>query len=162
MDCCGDASPPSTFLPSNAWLRAFVFRKSGWFRSPSFLAALAVHAHGMTLWTAILLPALVVSTVVQPNSVLSRVLEWPPLRWIGALSYSLYLWQELFLPEIPSEMARGAFHYLQRPPWNIVAILLCAFLSRYLIEIPMNRLGHRLSASPLTLPRRVESSPAPS
>jgi peptidoglycan/LPS O-acetylase OafA/YrhL len=127
-----------------------------------FLAALALHVRGMTLWTAVLLPALVVSTVVQPNSVLSRVLEWRPLRWIGALSYSLYLWQELFLPEVHSELAPGAFHYLQLPPWNLLAILLCACLSRYLIEIPMNRLGHRLSASPLALPRPIESSPAPS
>jgi peptidoglycan/LPS O-acetylase OafA/YrhL len=127
-----------------------------------FLVALATHVHGMTLWTAVLLPALVVSTVVQPDSVLSRVLEWRPLRWIGALSYSLYLWQELFLPEVPSELARGAFHYLQLPPWNVAAILLCACASRYLIEIPMNRLGHRLSASPLALPRPVESSPAAS
>ena len=121
-----------------------------------------MHAHGLTLWTADLVTALVVSTVVQPDSVLGRALEWRPLRWIGTLSYSLYLWQELFLPEIPSELARGAFHYLQQPPWNLLAILVCACLSRYLIEIPMNRLGHRLSASPLALPRPVESSPAPS
>ena len=127
-----------------------------------FLAALAMHAHGLTLWTAVLLPALVVSTVVQPNSILGRVLEWLPLRWIGALSYSLYLWQELFLPEIPSELARGAFHYLQQPGWNLLALLGCACLSRYLIEIPMTRLGHRISASSLALPRVVESSPAAS
>ena len=49
----------------------------------------AMHAPGLTLWQAILLPALVLSTVTQPASVLGRILEWQPLRWIGALSYSL-------------------------------------------------------------------------
>ncbi len=120
----------------------------------------AMHAPGLTLWQAILLPALVLSTVTQPASVLGRLLEWQPLRWIGALSYSLYLWQELFLPEIPSEMARGAFRHLQQAPWNLVAILVCACLSRYLIEVPMNRIGHRLSGSTMAMTPTVRSSPA--
>ena len=124
------------------------------------MASQALHVPGLT--RAILLPVIVVSTVIQPASVLGRLLELPLVRWIGTLSYSLYLWQELFLPELRSQLARGAFHYLQQPPWNLVAVLVCACLSRYLIEIPMIRLGHRLSVSPLVFPRAVESSPAPS
>jgi peptidoglycan/LPS O-acetylase OafA/YrhL len=125
------------------------------------LASELAHLPGLTLIRSILLPALVLSTVVQPASLLGRVLELQPIRWIGTLSYSLYLWQELFLPELHSVAAPGAFHNLQRWPWNVVAILLCATMSRYLIEIPMTRLGHRLSALP---PRQmggaVHSSPA--
>ena len=120
-----------------------------------------MHAPGLTLWRAILLPALVLSTVTQPASWLGRVLDWQPMRWIGALSYSLYIWQELFLPEIASVMARGRFSALQRPPWNLLALLVAACLSRYLVEIPMNRIGHRLSASPLTLTKSA-TSPVPS
>jgi peptidoglycan/LPS O-acetylase OafA/YrhL len=111
----------------------------------------AMHAPEMPLWHAIGLPLLVVSTVIQPASLLGRILEWHPLRWIGTLSYSLYLWQELFLPLEPMK-ARGAFHNLQQWPWNVPAVLVCAVLSRYLIEIPMTRLGHRLSASFRTQP----------
>jgi peptidoglycan/LPS O-acetylase OafA/YrhL len=116
-----------------------------------------LHPAGLILLRAVLLPALVLSTVIQPTSLLGRILEWQLLRSIGAMSYSLYLWQELFLPELGSEKAHGAFHYLQQPPWNVLTILICACLSRYLIEIPMTRLGHRISASPLALPRAVES-----
>ncbi len=115
---------------------------------------------GLALFDAVLLPLLVVSTVIQPRSVMGRVLEWQPLRWIGAISFSLYLWQELFLVELGTELAHGRFQYLQRPPWSLLAILVCACLSRYLIEIPMTRLGHRLGDSPLALPRAVQSSPA--
>jgi peptidoglycan/LPS O-acetylase OafA/YrhL len=110
------------------------------------LVAEQMRAPCLILWRSILLPLLLLSTVIQPTSLLGRVLEWQPLRWIGTLSYSLYLWQELFLtPE--SMEAHSAFRNLQHWPWNVLAILTCAILSRYLLEIPMNRLGHRLSAS---------------
>ncbi len=119
------------------------------------------HVPGLTLWRAILLPVLLVSTVTQPASWLGRILEWQPMRWIGTLAYSLYIWQELFLPEMASVMARGGFRALQRPPWNLLALLVAACLSRYLVEIPMNRIGHRLSESPLRLTKSA-ASPVPS
>ena len=125
------------------------------------LAALLVveklHTPGLIVLHAVLMPALVLSTVLQPASLLGRVLEWRPLRWLGTISYSLYLWQMLFLPELPSERGHGVFHYLQEAPWNVLAILAMACLSRYLIEMPMTRLGHRLSAN---LPGR-DSPPRP-
>jgi peptidoglycan/LPS O-acetylase OafA/YrhL len=121
------------------------------------LIAQKFHPPGQTLLDAVLLPLLVVSTVIQPNSILGRLLEWQPLRWIGTISFSLYLWQELFLPGPTAELARGGFQNLQQFPWNLLAILVCACLSRYLIEIPMTRLGHRVSASSLALPRAIES-----
>ena len=119
-----------------------------------------IHPPGQTFLDAVLFSVLVVSTVTQPYSVLGRVLEWRPLRWVGTISFSLYLWQQLFLPGITAELAHGGFRYLQQFPWNIPAILVCACLSRYLVEIPMTRLGHRLGSSSLALPRAVESSPA--
>jgi peptidoglycan/LPS O-acetylase OafA/YrhL len=123
------------------------------------LIAQKTHLTGQTLLYAVVLPLLVVSTVIQPHSLLGRVLEWRPLRWIGTISYSLYLWQELFVPELGTELARGRFRVLQHLPWNLLAILVCACLSRYLIEIPMTRLGHRIAESPVVLPRAVESTP---
>lgn len=111
------------------------------------LVGQASHIPELTSLSSFLLPALILSTVLQPQSLLSRGLEWGPLRWLGTLSYSIYLWQMIFLPELASEMARGRFVYLQRAPWNVVAIMVCACMSRYLVEVPMTRLGHRIGAS---------------
>jgi peptidoglycan/LPS O-acetylase OafA/YrhL len=107
-----------------------------------------VRVPGLMVLQSVLIPALVLSTVIQSGNLLARVLESHPLRWIGAMSYSLYLWQEIFLPQIASEKALGVFHYVQQPPWNVLAILACGCLSRYLIELPMTRFGHRLSETP--------------
>ena len=123
------------------------------------LVTQAIHTPILRLQT-MLVPALVLSTVLQPASLLGRFLEWKPLCWIGIISYSLYLWQELFLPHVPLVMATGAFRHLQQPPWSLLAILGCACLSRYLIEIPMTRLGHRLAELPRVLGTRVPLIPA--
>ncbi len=116
----------------------------------------AFHVPGTEVILAVILPLLVLSTVVKPDSIFSRLLDSAPLRWIGALSYSLYLWQELFLPEVSSIRAQGVLGNLQHAPWNLIAILTCACLSHYLLENPMNRLGHRLSAATL---RPAEDAP---
>ena len=48
---------------------------------------------------AILMPGIVLGTVLKPGSFGTQLLEWRPLRWIGRISYSLYLWQQLFFTE---------------------------------------------------------------
>jgi peptidoglycan/LPS O-acetylase OafA/YrhL len=83
--------------------------------------------------------------VYGPVTYITVILESTVLKWIGRLSYSLYLWQQLFsVPEIASK-----FSILQRPPLSIAMIFLCAWLSYRFIERPFIRWGHHL-APPLT------------
>jgi peptidoglycan/LPS O-acetylase OafA/YrhL len=49
-----------------------------------------------SIFESILLPLLVVGTVYRPQTWVGWLLETRPLKWIGRLSYSLYLWQQLF------------------------------------------------------------------
>jgi peptidoglycan/LPS O-acetylase OafA/YrhL len=105
-----------------------------------------------------LIPWMLLGTVLHPSGVFAKVLEFAPFRWIGRISYSLYLWQELFFvarfhPEYHS-LGR-----LQDSPWKWLMLLLCASLSYYAVEKPLMRLGHRI-APPVT-PGRPETAVAP-
>jgi peptidoglycan/LPS O-acetylase OafA/YrhL len=93
---------------------------------------------------ATVIPLLLLSTVLHAGSLPGRVLEMQPVRWIGWISYSLYLWQQLFLgANFVSSPPRLAA--LREWPINFVALLACAVCSYYLVEKPFIRLGHKLS-----------------
>ncbi len=78
--------------------------------------------------TPLLIPFILAGTVLNPQWALSRGLELPLLRWVGRLSYSLYIWQELFL-------LGGRFH--ASSVWvNLASTLIAATASYYLIEKP--------------------------
>jgi peptidoglycan/LPS O-acetylase OafA/YrhL len=108
------------------------------------LFTIVARQHQYTVWESALLPLMVAGTVLQPDSWVSRLLEHSVLRWIGRLSYSLYLWQQLFV--LGGE--RAVLRVLQIFPLNFAMIFLCAFLSYELIERPFIRLGHRWAPPP--------------
>lgn len=89
-------------------------------------------------------PLLIVSTMLHPASMLGRVLEWSPLRAIGRVSYSLYLWQELFCVSLAAfPQAGGALGWAQHHPQSYAVPVVLAFFSYFLIERPFLRLGAR-------------------
>jgi peptidoglycan/LPS O-acetylase OafA/YrhL len=96
-------------------------------------------------WEAFLVPVILAGTVLNPKPLFSRMLEAPPMRWVGRISYSLYLWQQLFLVgwKIPRPLPFGR---LQEFPLNLVAVFVCASASYYLLERPLVAFGHSLSA----------------
>jgi len=59
-----------------------------------------------------------------------RALNWSPVAWLGNISYSLYLWQELFVSNASLHLG-----YVL-----VVPALACACLSFYCVEQPMLRL----------------------
>jgi peptidoglycan/LPS O-acetylase OafA/YrhL len=101
---------------------------------------------------------LILSTVLHPRTLPGSILESKPIRWIGWISYSLYLWQQLFfgvnVVGSPSGMA-----VLREPPINLLALLVCATCSYYLVEKPCVRLGHRLAVTSIAH-NAVEQRPA--
>jgi peptidoglycan/LPS O-acetylase OafA/YrhL len=97
--------------------------------------------------TACAAPLLLLSTVYNPHMFVGRFLESKPLRWIGRLSYSLYLWQQLFICH--RFVGYKPLGILETPPLNLILIVACAAASFYLVELPAVRLGHRL-AKPAT------------
>jgi peptidoglycan/LPS O-acetylase OafA/YrhL len=98
---------------------------------------------------AVLIPLLLLSTVLHPNTIPGRILEWTPVRWLGWISYSLYLWQQLFFGVNFVGSPRG-LALLRESPMNLIALLACAAFSYYCVERPFVRLGHKFAAAPTT------------
>lgn len=62
----------------------------------------------------------------HPQNPLGRILNHPILRHIGVISYSLYLWQQLFTFN----------ERFSTFPWNVLIIFACAETSYFLVERP--------------------------
>jgi peptidoglycan/LPS O-acetylase OafA/YrhL len=45
---------------------------------------------------SVLMPLVVLGSVLNPSGAIARCLEFAPLRYVGRISYSLYLWQQMF------------------------------------------------------------------
>ena len=66
------------------------------------------------------------------------------MRFVGHISYSLYLWQQLFFAGGRAPAA-WPLSVLQIFPLNYLAAFACATASYYLIEKPLIRVGHRVA-----------------
>lgn len=75
--------------------------------------------------------------VSRPTGLGGRFLNLAPIRYLGVLSYSVYLWQQLFLDPENIEMYTSL-------PLNIVLLVVSSLLSYYLVERPSLRVRHRL------------------
>jgi peptidoglycan/LPS O-acetylase OafA/YrhL len=107
----------------------------------AFMLCLLFYSPLSQLWMPMLIPVLLAGTLTHPDWTLSRVLDFGPIRAIGRLSYSLYLWQLVFL--VASIYPRP--HWWQRFPANLVMAFLTAIVSYYFVETPLLRVGYRLS-----------------
>jgi peptidoglycan/LPS O-acetylase OafA/YrhL len=101
---------------------------------------------GRTLFTLFVLkPVLNISIagfVLHVIQTPYRALNWAPVVWLGKISYSLYLWQQMFC---------------SNPAWHsgyilVVPAIACAALSYYAVEQPMLRLRDRRSRKPVPAP----------
>ena len=89
---------------------------------------------GLTLNNAAIL--LFVFWSMYTNTAFSRLLNNKALMWIGVLSYSIYIWQQLFLtPKIDI--------WFNKFPQNLVVVFVVAWLSYTLVEKPILALKKR-------------------
>ena len=68
-----------------------------------------------------------------------RILNWKPIAFIGVLSYSLYLWQQLFLN-------RNSSAWVNAFPQNLLFAVAAGLGSYFLLEKPLLKLRRHLRA----------------
>ena len=103
-----------------------------------FMHYTAVGVIGLAL-VNVALAILVHRSVCCWKDAVGRLLNLRPVVFVGALSYSLYLWQQPFLDRDSSSW-HTAF------PQNVVLVAFAALLSYLVLEQPLMALRHRLRA----------------
>jgi peptidoglycan/LPS O-acetylase OafA/YrhL len=138
---CVLAGALESLLASRAFASAIASRY-GELVVPSLLVLDSVNHHS-ALYHAAAQPAITLGicyAVARYTQIVDSpgagVLAWRPLVWVGKRSYSLYLWQQLFLNRYHQTL-------LQAFPINVACSVACASASYTLIERPLNRLRAR-------------------
>ena len=100
-----------------------------------------IHSRSHVPWAVIslLIGLWVFRCVEAPDNIIGKILNSRLLSAIGVLSYSLYVWQEMFLIYSP-----GTKTVI---PWNLMATLGVALISYNLVERPFLRLKSRFAPS---------------
>lgn len=101
--------------------------------------------------TCVGFPLIITSTMLHPEEWLGRLLETRLFTFLGRVSYSLYLWQQLFFIR---RTETSVLHFVQSWPWNLAGALSFAIASYFFIEKPLIRLGHRFA--PPATPGRAD------
>ena len=107
------------------------------------------HVSHVTMLVHFLPTVLLGVIVTAPTSPIGRFLELAPMRFIGKLSYSIYIWQELFLRTTPARL-----------PVAYVCIFACAYLSYRFVETPCIAYGRRLLSRNARLRETPKAEPA--
>jgi peptidoglycan/LPS O-acetylase OafA/YrhL len=107
-----------------------------------YAAGIALEWKGV-LWHTLLAPPMIVGTMLHAGSYAGRVLEWSPLRWVGRISFSLYLWHPLVMPQIAAAVV---WPQVQSLPVNVLLAFLLAAMSYYAVEKPMIGAGRRIAS----------------
>ena len=92
---------------------------------------------------ALLTAAIIRDQLTHNMSVLHRFLNSTGLSYLGRMSYSVYLWQQLFLCPVGA-WTMGAT-WFAAVPWNLGFSLMIGWLSWRLIEVPCASLRSRMS-----------------
>jgi peptidoglycan/LPS O-acetylase OafA/YrhL len=126
-------------LLSNPSVRLASIRWAKWTAMPSLIMLLfcVERFHWLPpLRECTSIAVLISACVLSPDTAWTRLLSWHPLAWLGGVSYSIYLWQGLFV-----HLGHGTEKLL----FLCVGLSVFALGSYFWIERPCSRLGDRLT-----------------
>jgi peptidoglycan/LPS O-acetylase OafA/YrhL len=122
--------------------RLFVFRnftkEMPWLIAVGIFVNLLLTHFVPTLTTYLLLACILASTIIVKEGLAYRLLNLRPLVWLGSISYSIYIWQQLFLLRPSGSPALGRLSLF---PLNLICVFVAASCSYYLLERHMIAFG---------------------
>ncbi|GLV56219.1 hypothetical protein KDH_30610 [Dictyobacter sp. S3.2.2.5] len=112
---------------------------------------------------------MILFAILHGSRRLQRPFEWTPLRWIGLVSFSLYMWHDPFviyflsglLPRFQALGWSGTAQYASYVLWVGVTTIPLAFTLYRWVELPGMRLGEKLCKLIDRTPRELVAIPEP-
>jgi peptidoglycan/LPS O-acetylase OafA/YrhL len=87
--------------------------------------------YSWNLAASILAAVVIVNNIFPSEDLFYRILNSRILVVVGLASYSIYVWQQVFLLQVPWE---HAFKYSGTVWFNLIALSIVSFCSYYIIE----------------------------
>ena len=126
-------------LLANARRRQQIARFSNYLVIPAAVVLIYCMAHYQRFpssFECIAIAALMAASILHPAQPLALVLSLSPLRWLGRVSYSLYVWNFIFF-------------MMSSSGWEGITMMTAmwsfALFSYYVIEQPCTRFGQRIT-----------------
>lgn len=95
----------------------------------------------VVMWSSTVgLACLILFVVLSPESIAVRMLEIRPLRYLGRVSYGVYVWQAFYVTTGPLKVGHWPLDF----PWNLLLLVVTVPLSWHFLEKPFLRLKDRL------------------
>jgi peptidoglycan/LPS O-acetylase OafA/YrhL len=95
--------------------------------------------NGSTWITNAGITALIVYVVRAQGSARVRMLEWPVMRYLGRVSYGIYVWQSFAITTGPAKVGSWPLDL----PWNLLLLITIVPISWHFVEQPCLRLKDR-------------------
>lgn len=118
------------WLTTRSWAPP-ALRSIGWFGW--FVVGPTSQMAGFTLF--------VLQSILLPSKGLYRCMNWRPVAVFGTLSYSIYIWQQIFFIH-PEQFGMQPVWWLSFPFW-LIPVFVAAILSYNFLEKPFFNLRHR-------------------
>jgi peptidoglycan/LPS O-acetylase OafA/YrhL len=98
----------------------------------------------------VLVAVLIVQSIAHPAAGFGIVLNWGWMRYLGTISYSVYLYQQVVIGPVEKRLARWPSVSLLV---TIIAVILAASASYWIVERPFLRLKKRFETDKMAAPR---------
>ncbi len=125
----------ATILAISLILLSYFFLQTD---SPDLLAKKLLGYPGWSLIDNLAIAIILIISIEQKNTLWFKLLNSKPMIFIGMISYSMYLWQQIFT----SRLELGITNKL---PFSLFFILIASVLSYSLIEKPFLKLKERFN-----------------